>query len=85
MAHVTLYWQAPDPLPPNWPEDLAFSLHLGNFAVEAPLAGRGYPTGFWQAGELVRAEFDIPFDGADTVPVVRVDGDAYRLAPLPTE
>ncbi len=85
LAHVTLYWQAPDPLPPNWPEDLTFSLHLGNFAVEAPLAGRGYPTGLWQAGELVRAEFDIPFDGADAVPVVRVNGDAYRLAPLPTE
>ena len=85
LAHVTLYWQAPDPLPPNWPEDLAFSLHLGGFAVEAPLAGRGYPTGLWQAGELVRAEFDIPFDGSDTVPIVRVTGDAYRLAPLPTE
>ena len=65
ILQVTLYWQAPDPLPVDWPEDLHLRLLLGEQKVEAPLAGGAYPTARWRAGELVRALFDVPFDGSD--------------------
>ena len=45
ILQVTLYWQAPTPLPENWPVDLALRLRLGDQVIEAPLAGGGYPTG----------------------------------------
>ncbi len=82
-AHFTLYWQAPQPLPADWPPDLTFTLRLGDQSLEAPLAGGGYPTGQWQAGELVRAEFDLPFDGSATVPMLQVATDSVKLSPLP--
>ncbi|MCC6169438.1 MAG: glycosyltransferase family 39 protein [Caldilineaceae bacterium] len=83
LVHITLLWQAPDPLPAAWPADLRFSLRLGSQTLTAPLAGEAYPTGQWQAGELVRGEFDLPFDGSDDRPRLEVDGDALRLQRLP--
>ena len=62
-AHFVLNWQAPDPLPADWPGDLTVTLRLGDQVVTAPLGGTGYPTGEWQGGEIVRGQFDIPFDG----------------------
>ncbi len=85
LAHVVLYWQAPDPLPADWPEDLTVTLHLGNQVVTAPLAGAGYPTGEWQGGEIVRGQFDIPFDGTGARPQVEVAGQRVSLAALPVE
>lgn len=83
QVHVTLYWQAPDPLPDNWPADLHFFLRLGSEELAAPLAGGAYPTGTWAEGELVRAEFDLPFGGTATRPVLQVDNDMLELAPIP--
>jgi len=81
--HMILYWQAPDPLPADWPADLAFALRLGDQEVTAPLAGGGYSTAQWRAGEIVRSEFDIPYDGSARRATLEVGGDALRLAPLP--
>ncbi len=84
-AHFVLYWQAPDPLPANWPADLAVTLRLGDQVVTAPLAGAGYPTGEWTGGEIVRGQYDIPYDGTGTRAQVEVAGDSVELAPLPAE
>lgn len=83
LLHVTLYWQAPAPLPQPWPSDQHFTLRLGEEEVTAPLAGGLYPTAEWQQGTLVRGEFDIRFDGRDTRPVLQVDNEQQRLAPVP--
>jgi hypothetical protein len=83
VLHVTLLWQAPDPLPPDWPADAAFTLRLGGQTLTAPLAGAGYPTGDWQPGELVRGEFDILYDGAERTPVLEAGSDRLQLRRLP--
>jgi hypothetical protein len=83
LLHVTLLWQAPDSLPAAWPADLTFRLRLGAQTLTAPLAGEAYPTGQWQAGDLVRGEFDLTFDGADDAPVLEVNGDRLPLQRLP--
>jgi mannosyltransferase len=83
LVHFTFYWQAPDPLPDSWPADLQFTLQLGDETITAPLAGGGYPTGAWRAGELVRGEFDLLYDGAHQHPGLRVEEHEMRLAPLP--
>jgi hypothetical protein len=85
IAHLVLYWQAPDPLPEDWPEDLVVTLRLGSQVITAPLAGAGYPTAAWQAGEVVRGQFDIPYDGTDRRPQVEVAGRSVSLDALPVE
>jgi hypothetical protein len=82
ILHVTLYWQAPTPLPIDWPPDQSFTLSLGDQELVAPLAGGAYPTGKWQAGDLIRGEFDIVFHGAGRRPVVSIGDDEVELAPL---
>lgn len=81
QVHFTFYWQAVIPLPP----DLTFTLRLGDQQLTAPLAGGSYPTGQWQPGELVRGEFDLPFDGQNRTPEVTLDGQAIYLMKLPAE
>jgi hypothetical protein len=83
LAHITLLWQAPDPLPTDWPADLHVTVRLGSQTVTAPLAGESYPTGQWQPGELVRGEFDLPFDGSGDSPWLEAAGDELRLQRLP--
>ena len=85
VAHVSFLWQAPDPLPPDWQDDLAFTLRLGDELLTAPLAGGSYATGLWQPGEIVRGEFDIRYDGSDDAPRLTVGPDSYRLKRLPVE
>ena len=79
MLQVTLYWQAPSPLPTSWPDDLKMQLILGDQTVEAPLAGGFYPTSLWRAGELVRSTFEIRFDGSDPVLWLEVGDTRRRL------
>jgi hypothetical protein len=83
LVHFTFYWQAPDPLPANWPADLHFSLQMGSAQIEAPLAGGSYPTQAWRAGELVRGEFDLLYDGSSVRPVLLIGGEQAELARLP--
>lgn len=83
ITHFTFLWQAPDPLPADWPSDAYFTLELGGEMLAAPLAGGSYPTGEWQAGELVRGEFDLLYDGSAQRPVLTVDDATFNLARLP--
>jgi hypothetical protein len=83
LVHFTFYWQAPDPLPADWPADLNFTLTLGDQHLSAPLAGGAYPTAKWQSGEVVRGEFDLPFDGSSTMPAVEVGNSKVSLKALP--
>lgn len=82
-VHFTLYWQAPTPLPAAWPTDLTLNLQLGEQMIRAPLAGGSYPTGAWQAGELVRGEFDLLYTGGDPRPVLSVEDATIMLRRLP--
>ena len=76
---VILYWQAPAPLPSDWPTDQRMRLRLGGQAVESPLAGGSYPTSRWRAGELVRSIFEIPYDGSDSNLWLEVESERIRL------
>ena len=78
LLHVTLYWQAPSPLPAHWPADLTFTLSLGSEQISAPLAGAGFPTGAWQAGDFVRGDVDILYRG-DGLLILSIDGQEIRL------
>jgi hypothetical protein len=78
-AHVVLYWQAPDPLPSDWPDDLAVTVRLGGQSVTLPLGGASYPTSQWQAGEIVRSQLDILYDGTAAHGEVEVAG---QVAPI---
>jgi hypothetical protein len=84
FIHFTFYWQAPEPRPAGWPEDLPFTVRLGNETLQAPLAGGMYPTGDWQTGEIVRGEFDLRYEGVGNRPQLVVDGESYQLARVPT-
>ena len=81
LLHVTLYWQAPSPLPTEWPADLSFTLSLGNEQVSAALTGPAFPTGAWQAGDFVRGDADILHQG-DGPLVLYVGGAEIPLGRL---
>ena len=83
LVQVTLYWNAPSPLPSDWPEDMKMRLLLGDQSIEAPLAGGSYPTSQWRAGELVRSSFEIQFDGSDPVLWLEVGDIRKRLGRIP--
>ncbi len=78
LLHVTLYWQAPSPLPAEWPADLPFTLALDGEQISSSLAGPAFPTGAWQAGDLVRGDVDILYSG-DGALVLSVDGAEIQL------
>jgi 4-amino-4-deoxy-L-arabinose transferase-like glycosyltransferase len=82
-VHFTFYWQAPNPLPPDWPADQHFTLHLGTETVTASLAGGAYPTSRWRPGEVVRGEFDLRYDGTSEPPTLVIGDGQIRLATLP--
>ena len=83
MLQVTLYWQAPSPLPEDWPDDLELRLLLGEQVVAGPLAGGSYPTSRWRAGELVRSTFEIQFDGSDPMLWLEIGNSRKRLGRIP--
>ena len=85
MLQVMLYWQAPSPLPADWPKDLKLRLSLGDQVVVAPLAGGIYPTSQWRAGELVRSTFDIQFDGSDPMLWLEIGNTRKRLGRIPVD
>ncbi|MGL4651106.1 MAG: hypothetical protein ACRC1H_17000, partial [Caldilineaceae bacterium] len=83
--HLSLFWQAPSPLPAGWPSDATFTLRLGDQQVTLPLAGGAFPTSEWQPGDLIRTEVEIPVTaaGLNARPQVEVAGDSVRLERLP--
>lgn len=82
-VHLTFYWQAPIPLPSDWQPDQVFTLTLGNQSLQVPLAGGNYPTAAWLAGEFVRGEFEILFDGRQRTPSLTLGQSTVKLSLLP--
>ncbi len=83
LIEFTFFWQAPDPLPTDWPADLHFTLRLGEQSLTLPLAGSGYPTNQWQAGELVRSKAELLYTGDAARPQIQIGADSIRLQRLP--
>jgi mannosyltransferase len=82
-VEFTFFWQAPDPLPATWPAELPFTLRLGEQRITLPLGSETYPTGQWQAGEIVSSKAEILYDGGSPVPQIQVGDAKVRLRPLP--
>ncbi|CAN5502000.1 hypothetical protein BH10CHL1_BH10CHL1_20850 [soil metagenome] len=82
LVHFTFYWQAADPLPADWAQNASFQLQLGQQRLSDQLAPN-YPLDQWQAGDLMRGEFDLPFDGTDRTPILEFAGIHVKLEPLP--
>ncbi|MCX6049885.1 MAG: glycosyltransferase family 39 protein [Chloroflexi bacterium] len=82
LVHFTFYWQAPDPLPTDWAQKASFQLKLGQQTLSELLVPN-YPLDQWQAGDLLRGEFDLPFDGTDRTPMVEFAGIKVNLKTLP--
>lgn len=82
-VQFTFYWQAPAVLPPDWPDDQTLTLVLGQNRHVVPLAGGDYPTGLWQADEIVRTRLELPWDGTTRHPTLTIGNHTIRLAPIP--
>lgn len=82
QLHVILFWRLTENTE-TWPEDLHFHMILGDGEIRAPLAGGGFPTGEWRAGDLVRAEFDIPYPGGGNRLQIEIQNDRRMLGPVP--
>lgn len=82
-VEFTFFWQAPDPLPADWPAMLTFTLTLGDQSLTMPVAGEGYPTSQWQAGELVRTKAELLYTGKNPVPQLVIAHDSTTLPALP--
>lgn len=82
LVEFTFFWQAPNPLPANWPADLTFTLTLGDQSVTMPLAGDGYPTRQWHAGEQIRSKAELLYTDQGRRPQVTIGEDTRKLQPL---
>jgi len=83
LVEFTFFWQAPDPLPASWPADLTFTLTVGDQIITLPIGSEAYPTGQWQAGELISSKAEILYDDGRPVPQIQVGDATLRLHPLP--
>ncbi len=61
FVHITIYWQAKAKPVSRWRVTLSLVDGWGNAvaSLQDDLAGPAYPTTEWQAGEIVRGEFDL--------------------------
>lgn len=85
LVEFTFVWQAPEPLPADWPAALSVTLHLGDQAVTFAPSGPTYPTAAWQAGDVLQYRLYLPFDGQDRVPMLQVGEESVQLRALPVE
>ena len=69
-------------LPATCPPASRFQLTLGSQVRTEELVP-GYPTQQWQPGDILRGEFDIPFDGTDRVPTLLIGESRLSLVALP--
>lgn len=83
LVEFTFFWQAPDPLPADWPSDLNFSLMLGRQSILLPLGGGNYPPSQWQAGEVVRSKAELLYTGEDPIPHLVIAHSRTKLPALP--
>lgn len=79
----TFFWQAPTPLPAKWPDDLTVTITVGDQTVTMPVAGDGYPTGQWQAGEIVRSKAELLYTGQGRRPQLTIGTETLSLPRLP--
>jgi hypothetical protein len=82
-VEFTFFWQAPDPLPEDWPSDLQLTIELGEQTLTAPLAGEAFPTSVWRAGEVIRGQFSLQFDATESRPQISVAGSTQYLEKIP--
>ena len=94
--HVVVSWQTEEKPSADWKTVLTLTRKGENTSLaqgEYPVAGIDYPTSFWQAGEIVRAQYDLwlPADlaaGSYTLKLTLSDGestepaDGLRLLPF---
>ena len=83
VVEFTFFWQAPNPLPAHWPADLTFTLTVGEQSVTLPVAGDGYPTGQWQAGEQIRSKTELLYTAQGRRPQLTIGEDTLKLPTLP--
>ena len=84
-VEFVFYWQAPDPLPADWPPAQTFTLTLGDQQLVSPLAGSTLPTLEWQADQLVRTIVQLPYDGGAANALLQVGDATLKLERLPAE
>ncbi len=82
IVESVLYWQAPDPLPANWPGELSAEITLGDQVVRFPLAD-AYPTASWRTGELVRTIVEFAYNGGARRPTLSIDEETVQMVALP--
>ncbi len=75
------YWQAPLPLPTDWPSKTVLELAIGADWTSAEIAPE-YPTDRWTAGEVVRTVITTLYSGGDGRVRLRIDGDEVELSTL---
>ena len=84
LVEFTLVWQAPNPLPPSWPEEqMQIRLELGAETRTFQPAGDSFPIHRWRAGEVIQYKIDIPYDGSSSRPRLESNGTELSLMQLP--
>lgn len=83
QVEFTFFWQAPTPLPADWPADLTLTLTLGDQSLTMPIAGDGYPTSQWQAGEQIRSKAELPYTADGQRPRLTIGEATLTLHALP--
>jgi mannosyltransferase len=83
-VEFVFYWQAPDPLPADWPVAQMFHVRLGDSELTSPLAGASLPTVDWRPGQLIRTTVQLPYEGSETRARLKVGEKMFDLAYLPT-
>lgn len=83
LVEFTFFWQAPTPLPADWPTDLTVTLTLGDQSLTMPVAGGDYPTSQWQAGEQVRSKAELLYRAHGQRPRLAFGEDTLILQTLP--
>lgn len=83
QVEFTFFWQAPTPLPAEWPADLTVTLTLGDQSLTMPVAGDGYPSRQWQAGEQIRSKAELRYTASGQRPRLTIGEATLQLSPLP--
>lgn len=83
QVEFTFFWQAPTPLPANWPADLTLTLTLGDQSLTMPVAGDGYPTSQWQAGEQIQRKAELLYTASGQRPRLTMGEATLQLSPVP--
>ena len=85
--HLSLHWEAQQPVPADYTVRLWLIDGLGQFGgdVQGAPVGAQYPTSQWRTGEILRGQYDLTVDAATpagtySLMVSLLDGMGERLA-----